>query len=548
MAAAAGQYVGAVDQGTSSTRFALFDRSGAMVASEQQPIKIISTRPGWAEHDPVEMLEIVRRCIGEVMRPRNSSDVVSVGVTNQRETLVAWDPQTGSPFYNAILWLDTRTADTCSALERKTGSKDYFRSICGLPISTYFSAVKMMWLMENVPDVKKAVKQRRCLIGTVDCWLIWNLTGGPQGGVHVTDVTNASRTMLMDLKTLHWSPAVCDMLGIPRHVLPKIASSSEKYGEFEETSPLARIPISGCIGDQHAAMLGQLCFQPGQVKTTYGTGAFMVCNTGRRIVQSKHGLLTTVCFKLGPNADCLYALEGSVAYAGAIVQWLRDHLGIINSSAEINKLAESVPDNGGVYFVTALSGLFAPHWRDDARGLIIGLTQHSTKAHIARAALEAVCYSIREVMEAMEKDSGTKLTLLRVDGGMSVSDTIMQMQANVVQLQTERPSMLETTALGAAIAAGLASGFWTSIDDVTACCGTSYKVFSPNVPRPVYEATFSKYKRAIRRAIGWIPGSPEESPSAHSKGKVRASNWLQLSAVSIGSAAAGALLMRLLSR
>ncbi|CAN7982476.1 unnamed protein product [Ixodes hexagonus] len=410
----------------------------------------------------MEILNSVHECIENTVEKLKDleidpQDVKAIGVSNQRETTIVWDKFTGKPLYNAIVWLDNRTVDTVERLLDKTPGhdKEYLKKKCGLPLSTYFSAVKLVWLLENIPEVKQAVDEDRCMFGTVDTWLLYNLTGGTKGGVHITDVTNASRTMLMDIETLEWDKYLCNFFGVPMSVLPSIRSSSEIYGMLCD-GPLADVPISGCLGDQNAALVGQLCFSIGQAKCTYGTGCFLLCNTGLEIVQSKHGLLTTVAYKLGPNRPVQYALEGSVAIAGAAVRWLRDNLSVINNSWEVEKLAKTVNSCHGVYFVPAFSGLYAPYWQSDARGIICGLTQFTTKAHIARATLEAVCFQVREILDAMDRDTGVALKQLLVDGGMAVNELLMQLQADLVGISVMRPQMSETTALGAAIAAGAA--------------------------------------------------------------------------------------------
>eukprot|EP00457_Paulinella_chromatophora_P005979 gb/GEZN01005997.1/.p1 GENE.gb/GEZN01005997.1/~~gb/GEZN01005997.1/.p1 ORF type:complete len:531 (+),score=62.73 gb/GEZN01005997.1/:25-1593(+) len=460
-------FVGALDEGTSSTRFVLFDRNCDIAFQEQIELKSFFPHSGWVEMDASEILsasiDCMNKCVKNASKQLGKSiQVHGVGVTVQRETTVVWDKFTGKPFYHALVWSDNRTTQLCKDLEKRCGSKDYFRPVCGLPISPYFSAMKLCWLMEQ-PDIKQAIEQGRALFGTIDAWLIWNLTGGPNGGVHATDVTNASRTMLMDLKTLQWDAATLEYMKIPAAMLPQIRSCSEVYGTIKQGA-LKGVPLSASIGDQQAALLGQLCVEPGAAKNTYGTGCFMLMNTGTTPVQSKHGLLTTVGFKLGPTSPCVYALEGSVAVAGSAVRWLRDQLQVIKSPGECEIEAAKVEEgNHGVYFVPAFSGLYSPHWRPDARGVFVGLTQYTTKAHLCRAVIEAVAYGSVEQLDAMQKDSGIALKLLKVDGGMTNSEICMQFQADLLGVSVERPASLEATAKGAAIAAGLAVNFWSGI-------------------------------------------------------------------------------------
>lgn len=451
---------GALDNGTTSSRFIVFDLNGSIISSHQEEYESIYPQPGWCEQDPIVLLNNCKRCMEEAVKRLPSrykaSDIKSIGITNQRETTVAWNGKTGAPLCNAIVWLDSRTSDLVHKLSNKTPSKskDYFRNVCGLPLSTYFSALKLKWMFENVPAVKQACDAGELKVGTVDSWLIWNLTGKE---VHVTDVTNASRTMLLDLKTLKWSDEMCAFFEIPKAILPQIRSSAEIYGNVKD-GLLASVPISGCLGDQQAALVGQRCFKKGQAKNTYGTGCFLLFNTGDSPVVSNHGMLTTVGYQLGSKEKPCYALEGSIAIAGAAVKWLRDNLGLIKESSEISTLAESVQNTAGVHFVPAFNGLFAPYWRDDARGIITGLTQYTTKAHIARAVLEAVSFQTREIVEAMSKDSGITLKSLRVDGGMTVSDILLKIQADILGIDVLRPEMRETTAFGAAFAAAIGIG------------------------------------------------------------------------------------------
>ncbi|TPX30068.1 glycerol kinase [Synchytrium microbalum] len=507
MASSSNFLLGAIDQGTSSTRFIVFDQNGKNVAHHQTEFPQIYPRAGWAEHDPLVILETVTRCIEKTFTKLEAqgyhrSDVKGIGITNQRETTVVWDKRTGKPLHNAIVWLDARTAPTVEALAEATpnGKTDYWQPICGLPLSTYFSGVKLRWLLDHVPLVESAMKNETLMFGTVDSWLIYNLTGGVNGGVHVTDVTNASRTMLMSLKTLDWDDSICRFFGISKSILPKIVSSAEVYGVMA-SGPLKGVPVGGCLGDQQAALVGQRCFEIGQVKNTYGTGCFMLFNTGSTPVISRNGLLTTVGYQLGKDSPVIYALEGSIQIAGAAIKWLRDNLGIIKESAEINELAGEVEDTAGVYFVPAFGGLFAPYWRDDARGTIVGLTQYSTKQHLARATLEAMCFQSREVIDAMNEDSGQDLKLLKVDGGASNSDICMQIQADLLGIPVERPKMRESTALGAAIAAGLAVKLWKSIDDVVMSDGSD--LFMPKISSEERETRLAEWKKAVSKSLGW---------------------------------------------
>ncbi|XP_030526413.1 glycerol kinase [Rhodamnia argentea] len=470
-----GVYVGSLDQGTTSTRFIIYDRTARAIGSHQVEFTQFCPQAGWVEHDPMEILESVRVCVTKALDKATAAGhdvdggLKAIGLTNQRETTLVWSRSTGRPLYNAIVWMDARTSSICRKLEKELpGGRTHFVKTCGLPISTYFSALKLLWLMENVNAVKEAIKKGDALFGTIDTWLIWNLTGGTTGGLHVTDVSNASRTMLMNLKALEWDKPTLDTLGIPPEILPRIISNSEVIGKIAEGWPITGVPISGCLGDQHAAMVGQAC-RKGEAKSTYGTGAFILLNTGEEMIHSTHGLLSTLAFKLGPDAPTNYALEGSIAIAGAAVQWLRDSLGIISSASEIEKLALQVDSTGGVYFVPAFNGLFAPWWRDDARGVCIGITRFTNKAHIARAVLESMAFQVKDVLDSMHKDAGETGEvknekgefLLRVDGGATVNNLLMQIQADLLGNPVVRPADIETTALGAAYAAGLAVGVWT---------------------------------------------------------------------------------------
>ena len=460
-------HVLAIDQGTTSTRAIVFDHSGAIVASGQREHEQIFPRPGWVEHDPVEIWDNVREVVGLALTRANLTfhDIAAVGITNQRETAVVWDRTTGQPIHHAIVWQDTRTTGICEELGALGGGADRYRATVGLPLATYFSGPKIRWILDNVPGAREKADAGLLAFGNTDAWVLWNMTGGVDGGVHATDVTNASRTMLMDLATLAWDAEIAGEMGIPMSMLPEIRSSSEVYGHGREGGMVPGVPISGILGDQHAATFGQACFEPGTAKNTYGTGNFMLLNTGTERVLSTHGLLTTVCYKIG-DKPAVYALEGSIAVTGSLVQWLRDNLGLISSTSEIEDLAATVADNGGAYFVPAFSGLFAPYWRADARGALVGLTRYVTKGHIARAALEATAFQTREVLDAMNADSGVDLTELKVDGGMVANDLLMQFQADILGVPVVRPQVAETTALGAAYAAGIAVGFWSGEQDV----------------------------------------------------------------------------------
>lgn len=495
------QYVAAIDQGTTSTRCIIFDHDGNIVCFDQQEHAQIYPRPGWVEHDPVEIWERTQAVIQGALDKGNIpvSDIAAVGITNQRETAVVWDKATGQPLYNAIVWQDTRTDQICHQLARE-GGQDRFREQTGLPLATYFSGPKIRWILEHVSGAREAAERGDALFGNLDTFLIWHLTGGVDGGVHVTDVTNASRTLMMNLRTLDWDDEILAVLNVPRQMLPAIRSSSEVYGAAK--GALAGIPVAGDLGDQQAATVGQTCFSVGEAKNTYGTGNFMLINTGTDLVPSASGLLTTVCYKFG-DAPVVYALEGSIAITGALVQWLRDNLGLIAQSSDIETLANTVDDNGGAYFVPAFSGLFAPYWRSDARGVLVGLTRYVNKGHIARAALEATAFQTREVLDAMEKDSGVELKSLRVDGGMVVNDTLMQFQADILGVPVVRPKIAETTALGAAYAAGLATGFWSNIDELRENWGTD-RTWTPTMGEEQRAQQFRQWKRAVERSFGWI--------------------------------------------
>ena len=506
-------YVLAIDQGTTSSRAILFGHDGMPVASAQQEFTQYFPRPGWVEHDAAEIWRSVREVVAavEARADVTFTDVAAVGLTNQRETTVLWDRTTGEPVAPAIVWQDTRTQEICDRLAHDGGVRR-FAEATGLPLATYFSGPKLMWLLDNVPGARERAKAGELAFGTVDSWVLWNATGGPDGGVHVTDVTNASRTMLMNLRTLDWDPQICEVMGVPAAVLPQIRSSSEVYGHGRPSGLLAGVPFSGVLGDQQAATFGQACFDVGAAKNTYGTGSFMLLNTGTEPVPSEHGLVTTVAYRIG-EADPVYALEGSIAVTGSLVQWLRDNLGIISSAAEVETLARSVDDNGGVYVVPAFSGLFAPHWRPDARGVVAGLTRYVTRAHLARAALEAVALQTREVADAMRADSGVTLTELRVDGGMTANDLLMQIQADVLGVEVVRPVVPETTALGAAYAAGLAVGYWTSTDEIVANWAEDRR-WSPQRDDAWRDRELRRWRKAVARTLDWVDDDERDSQGA----------------------------------
>jgi len=495
------KYVGAIDQGTTSTRFMIFDHAGQVIGIDQKEHEQIFPKPGWVEHDPMEVWAAVQAVIAGALAKAHvdAKDLAAVGVTNQRETTVVWDKNTGKPVYNAIVWQDTRTDLICNELA-KVGGQDRLRAKVGLPLATYFSGPKIKWILENVPGVKEKAEKGELYFGNMDSWVIWNVTGGVKGGVHVTDVTNASRTMLMNLETLDWDEENLKLMGIPRSMLPDIKASSEVYGTG--VGVLAGIPIAGDLGDQQAALFGQTCFSAGEAKNTYGTGCFMLLNTGTKPVPSKNGLLTTLGYKIGKE-PAVYALEGSIAITGALIQWLRDNLGLIQKSSDIEALANTVEDNGGIYFVPAFSGLFAPYWKSDARGVIVGMTRYVNKGHIARAALEATAYQTREVLEAMNKDSGVPLTALKVDGGMVFNNTLMQFQSDILGVPVIRPKVAETTALGAAYAAGLAVGFWAKVEDLRANWGVD-KTWEPKMDSAKRATLFNGWLEAVKRTFGWV--------------------------------------------
>lgn len=500
------RYVAAIDQGTTSTRCMIFDHSGQVIAVDQKEHQQIYPKAGWVEHDPLEIWERTQQVIrGAVTRAGvRPGEIAAIGVTNQRETTLIWDRATGKPYYNAIVWQDTRTKDICDRLAAN-GGQDRFREKVGLPLATYFSGPKAQWMFENIAGLRMAAERGEALFGNIDTWIIWWLTGGPRGGVHVTDVSNASRTLLMNLATLDWDDEILAILGLPRQMLPRIVSSSDPrpWGVTSKDGPFGdAIPVCGDLGDQQAALVGQTCFSPGEAKNTYGTGCFMLLNTGTEIVPSHSGLLTTLAYRFG-NHPAHYALEGSIAITGALVQWLRDNLGIIQSSAEIETLARSVEDNGGMYFVPAFSGLFAPYWRSDARGAIVGMTRYINKGHLARAALEATAFQTREVLDAMNADSGVPLKALKVDGGMVYNELLMQFQSDILGVPVVRPKVAETTALGAAYAAGLATGFWSSIEDLRENWQID-RTWSPQMDGDQRQSLYRYWKKAVERTFGWV--------------------------------------------
>lgn len=491
-------FIASIDQGTTSSRCIIFGHDGKPVGSAQKEHRQIFPRAGWVEHDAEEIWVNVREVVGAALGNADvkAQDIAAVGITNQRETALVWDRATGKPVYNAIVWQDTRTDELCRKLAGDAGA-DRYQSVTGLPLSTYFAGPKVRWILDNVDGARERADAGELCFGTMDSWVLWNLTGGTNGGKHITDVTNASRTLLMDIETLQWREDICADFEIPMSMLPEIKTSSEIYGEVRPRGVLAGVPISGILGDQQAATFGQACLSPGEAKNTYGTGNFLLLNTGTTPVRSEHGLLTTVCYKLG-DADTVYALEGSVAVTGSLVQWLRDNLGIIRDAREIEELADTVDDNGGVYFVPAFSGLFAPRWRPDARGVISGLTRFANKGHIARAALEATAFQTREVIDAMNADSDVTLTTLKVDGGMVVNELLMQFQSDVLGVPVVRPVVNETTALGAAYAAGLAVGYWDGEDDIRANWAAD-KTWEPDLDEDVREEMYRTWNRAVER-------------------------------------------------
>jgi glycerol kinase len=497
-------FIGALDQGTTSTRFMIFDQAGDEVARHQLEHRQILPRAGWVEHDPLEIVENCQLCIAGALSEAQLQlrELAAIGLTNQRETTVLWNPRTGEPWSNAIVWQDTRTDSIIHELE-KSGAGALVRARTGLPPATYFAGGKLRWLLDNIEGLRAAARRGEVAFGTIDTWVLWNLTGGIDGGVHVTDVTNASRTMLMDLRKLRWDPELLSLFDVPPEVLPEIAPSAHVFGHLRwPGEPETGTVIAGILGDQQAATVGQVCLRVGQAKNTYGTGNFMLLNVGREAVPSKAGLLTTVCYQF-EGAAPVYALEGSVAVTGSAVQWLRDQLGMIRSAPEIEALANSVEDSGGVYFVPAFSGLFAPYWRSDARGVVVGLSRHSNRGHLARATLEAICYQSRDVLEAMKADSGLDLETIKVDGGATANDTLMQLQADILGVNVVRPKVIETTSLGASYAAGLATGFWNGTGDLEAHWSAD-RSWHPTWAEDRRQEGYRNWKRAVERTFGWI--------------------------------------------
>ena len=500
------EFVASIDQGTTSTRCMIFNHNGLEVGRHQLEHEQILPRPGWVEHNPTEIWGRTQTVVTSALNNTNlkATDIAALGITNQRETTIVWNRKTGQPYYNAIVWQDTRTDQIAAALDRD-GRGDVIRRKAGLPPATYFSAGKLQWILENVDGVRADAERGDALFGTPDVWVLWNLTGGPAGGVHVTDPTNASRTMLMDLETLDWDDELLSFFGVPRRMLPHIrpSSSPQPYSVTRADGPMGgEVAVTGILGDQQAAMVGQVCLKPGEAKNTYGTGNFLLLNTGEKIVRSKNGLLTTVCYQFG-EAKPVYALEGSIAVTGSAVQWLRDQLGIISGAADSETLAAQVPDNGGIYFVPAFSGLFAPYWRSDARGAIVGLSRFNSNAHIARATLEAICYQSRDVVDAMAADSGVPLTVLKVDGGVTLNELCMQIQADVLGVDVVRPKVPETTALGAAYAAGLAVGYWSDPEDLRANWQEGRR-WSPSWTYEQREAGYAGWRKAVQRTLDWV--------------------------------------------
>jgi glycerol kinase len=492
------KYIGAIDQGTTSSRFIIFDKSGSVISAAQKEHRQIYPKPGWVEHDPMEILSNTNEVIGAALARANldAGDLAAIGITNQRETTVLWDKASGRPLCNALVWMDTRT-DGLVHRFAKDGGQDRFRAKTGLPLATYFSGLKLLWILENVPGARQKAEAGEALFGTIDSWLTWNLTGG----LHVTDVTNASRTMLIDLATCEWDEEMLTHFNIPRACLPRIVASSAVYGDVT-TVTLRGTRLTGMLGDQQAALVGQTCFAPGEAKNTYGTGSFLLMNTGTDPVQSKAGLLTTLAYQFEGEAP-RYALEGAIAITGALVQWLRDNMKLFDVAAQIEPLAASVEDNGDVYIVPAFSGLYAPYWKDDARGVIAGLTRYATRAHLARAALESTAYQVRDVVEAMQEDSGIALASLKTDGGMVANELLMQFQADILNVPVLRPKVSETTALGAAYAAGLAVGYWRNTEDLRANWGVD-RTWTPAMPDAARAKYYKSWKKAVQRSLAWV--------------------------------------------
>ena len=497
------RYVVALDQGTTSTRAIVFDHAGSIVSTGQLEHQQIMPQAGWVEHDPMEIWSNAREVIGQALSRAQLTrhDIEALGITNQRETAIVWDRRTGEPVYNAIVWQDTRTQELIDSLAGDVGTQR-FQHKTGLPLATYFSASKIAWILDNVDNARELADQGHLAFGTPDTWMLWNLTGGIDGGVHATDVTNASRTLLMDLETLNWDAELCEAFGVPMSVLPEIRSSSEVYGTVASSGLLREVPVAGILGDQQAATFDQAAFSAGESKNTYGTGNFLIVNTGEEIIRSRNGLLTTPAYQLG-DAPPVFALEGSIAVTGSLIQWLRDNLGIISDASEIEALATSVPDNGGAYFVPAFSGLFAPYWRSDARGALVGLTRFVTKAHIARAALEATAFQTREVLDAVNADFGGSLSELKVDGGMTKNNLLMQFQADILGIPVVRPAIAETTALGAAYAAGLAVGFWSELKELRIQWQEDSRLL-PSMAASERESRLETWKKAVTKTLDWV--------------------------------------------
>ncbi|XPV77528.1 MAG: glycerol kinase GlpK [Desulfovibrio sp.] len=500
------KYIGAVDSGTTSSRFIIFDEKGRIVGLDQKEHKQIYPQPGWVEHDPMEIWNNTCEVIKGALTKSGikGSELAAIGITNQRETTVVWDRNTGKPFHNAIVWQCTRTHEICKELIAD-GGQDRFREKTGLPIATYFSGPKIKWILDNVPEAKAAAESGDAMFGTIETWIIWWLTGGPKGGAHVTDVTNASRTMLMDLHTLEWDDEIMDIMGVPAQGLPRIVPSSDEdtWGPTSESGPLgARVPVCGAVGDQQAALVGQTCFAPGQAKNTYGTGCFLLMHTGHEPIQSQHGLITTVAYQFSGRKPS-YCLEGSIAIAGALVQWLRDNLKMFDSAPEVEELARKVEDTGGMYIVPAFSGLYAPYWRPDARGVMVGLTRYIDRNHIARAVLEASAYQTKDIVEAMNKDSGVELKTLKADGGMVFNELLMQFQSDILDVPVVRPKVAETTCLGAAYAAGIAVGFWSGREELYNNWEED-KTWQPDMEEGKREAGYNGWKKAVERTYDWV--------------------------------------------